>query len=68
MARTKRAAVRTDMTAEQAAAAAERAARKRAGIIKAAHILSSQEVAALPPVKQLARAPSELDIPVACDM
>ena len=49
------------MTAEQAAAAAERTARRRAGILKAARILSSQEVADLPPVKQPPRAPSEIE-------
>ena len=50
------------VTAKEKAAAAERGVRRRAGILKAAHMLSSQEAATLRrPVKQQARAPSETE-------
>ena len=61
MARTKE-KVLQDLSAKQKAAAAERSARRRAGIRKAVCILSSQELAALPPVKYPPpRAPSETE-------
>ena len=60
MARTK-ARVLEDLTAKQRAASAERCARRLAGIRKAARVLSSQEVDALPPVKYPPRAPSETE-------
>ena len=70
MARTKQ-RVLDDHRSSQEAAANARAARRRAGIRKAARVLSSQEVAALPPVKYPARAPSETEddlMPEADDM
>ena len=51
MARTKLRVLQDHLTAKQKASAAERSARRRAGMRKAVRILSSQEVEALPPVK-----------------
>ena len=56
MARTKPRKPQDHLTAEEKAAAAERCARRRAGIIKAARMLSPQET-----VKQPARVPSETE-------
>ena len=56
MARTKPRKPQDHLTAEEKAAAAERCARRRGGIIKAARMLSPQET-----VKQPARVPSETE-------
>ena len=53
--------VQDHLTAKQKAAAAERSARRRAGMRKAARILSLQELDALPPVKCPPRARSETE-------
>ena len=49
------------ISAKQKAAAAERSARRRAGILKTVRILSPQELNALPPVKHLPRALNETE-------
>ena len=58
MARTKRQVLDDRCSSREKAEAAERAARRRAGILKAARPLSREELAALPPVKQATRAHS----------
>ena len=62
MARTKQTVLDDHRSAQQAAAAAGRSVRKRGPInIRAARIMSSQEVAALPPVKRAHSSQSEED-------
>ena len=60
MARTKQTVLDAHRSAQQAAAAAGRSVRKHIPLnIKAARIMSSQEVAALPPVKRARSSQSE---------
>ena len=61
MARTKQTVLDDHRSAQQAAAAAGRSVRHIPFNIKAARILSSQEVAALPPVKRARSSQSEED-------
>ena len=62
MARTKQSVIDKHRSTQQAAAAAGRSVRKRGPInIKAARIMSSQEIAALPPVKSARSSQSEED-------
>ena len=62
MARTKQTVLDDHRSAQQAAAAAGRSVRKHIPLnIKAARIMSSQELDALPPVKDAPRAPSETE-------
>ena len=61
MARTKARVLQDHLTAKQKAARAERNAQRRAGLLRAARILSSQELEAREPVKYPARAPSETE-------
>ena len=61
MARTKQRVLDDHRSAQEKAAPAARGARKRAGILKAAHMLSSQELNALPPVKYPPRAPDQTE-------